>query len=173
LRDAVAAAQFARDLGVGIVIYKADARDTYVRTARRFLDSVDEQRLGLTTVIQNHAGSAISSVDDYRAIFDAVPDPRLRAILEVGHFHQAGFTWQAGLDYLGDRVALVHLKDMKGGKSVPYGTGDVDFPALFDALRARGYAGDYVVELESPGGNSTDDVRAAVEHLRTCCGATF
>jgi sugar phosphate isomerase/epimerase len=173
MRDALAAARFARDLGAAIVIYKADARDTYVRTARRFLDAVDEHRLGLTTVIQNHAGSAIASVDDYRAIFDAVRDARLKAILEVGHFHQAGFTWRQGLDYLADRVALVHLKDMKAGKSVPYGTGEVDFPALFDALRARGYAGDHVVELESPGGNSVDDVRAAVNYLRSRCGATL
>ena len=42
----------------------------------------------------------------------------------------------------------MHIKDQVGPQSVPYGTGEIDLPALFETLEARGYTGDYVVEME-------------------------
>lgn len=146
LARAVQAARFAAALGVEVVLFKATSRPNYIGAARPFLDAIAD--LGVTPVLQNHAGTAISSREDFREVLDGIGDPRMKALLEVGHFHKAGVSWRAGCDLLGDRIALVHLKDMIGGQSVPFGTGEIDLPALFRHLRALGYDGDYVVEME-------------------------
>lgn len=68
------------------------------------------------------------------------------------------------------RIAAVHLKDTlkpKPGfpgrfREVPFGTGCVDFPGAFRALRSIGYRGSYLVEMwthESP--DPAAEIRAA------------
>jgi hexulose-6-phosphate isomerase len=71
----------------------------------------------------------------------------------------------------GARVGSVHIKDRRrGGGTVPLGTGDTDFPALFDCLRAAGYRGDFI--LQAARGRPGDEVawatanRSFVESLR-------
>jgi sugar phosphate isomerase/epimerase len=145
--NAVAAARFAAVLGAKIVLFKAQRRELFKASGRRFLDAIEG--LGLTPVLQNHAGSAITTIEDYREAFDAFEgDPRIRAILEVGHFQRVGVHFQRGWDFLGDRVALIHVNEIRAGKSVRYGTGEVDFKGLIQAIKTKGYQGDVVVELE-------------------------
>ncbi|MEW6092427.1 MAG: sugar phosphate isomerase/epimerase, partial [Chloroflexota bacterium] len=48
----------------------------------------------------------------------------------------------------GQRVGSVHIKDrLLGGGTVPLGTGDADFLALFESLKTVGYAGDYILQV--------------------------
>lgn len=147
--SALAAARYASRLGARIVLLKAADRELFGAVGGRFLDAVEQERLGLTTALQNHAGSAISTVQDYRDVFARLDhDPRLKAVLEVGHFRRVGVSWREGWDALGDRIALIHVNEIRGGKSVPYGTGEVDFDGLLAQVKRSTYAGDIVVELE-------------------------
>lgn len=143
---AVAACRFAEAIGAPVVLYKADTIENYVLAGRRFLDAIDG--IAVTPVVQNHAGSAIATLDDYSRVLGGIDDPRMQAVLEVGHFHSAGVRWQDGYDFLAGRIALVHIKDQIGPKPVPFGAGEIDLPGLFDRLSADGYAGDIVVEME-------------------------
>ncbi len=72
------------------------------------------------------------------------------------------------------RIAAVHLKDTlkpRPGfpgrfREVPFGTGCVDFPGAFRALRSIGYRGSYLVEMwthESP--DPAAEIRAAREWI--------
>lgn len=149
LKQAHSAARFASDIGCSIVLYKAQTKQLYLEAAAPFLDGIAE--LGLTPVIQNHAGTPITTLEDYLEVREGIQDPRLRSLLEVGHFHTAGVDWQTALHHLGDSLALVHIKDQVGARSVPFGTGQIDLKALFHRLEERGYRGDYVVELELEG----------------------
>jgi inosose dehydratase len=60
----------------------------------------------------------------------------------------------------------------------PLGTGDVDVPAIVEALRARGYDGWYVLEQdtiltdEPRGIGPVADVNTSVEFLRAVLGRT-
>ena len=167
---AVRAARFAHALGAGVILYKATDRDAYIDAGVSLLDVVDD--LGLTVVVQNHAGSPISTLDDYREVIDGIGDDRLGAVLEVGHLHAAGVDWRDGLGMLADRIALVHIKDQVGAESVPYGQGEIDLPALFRVLDTTGYAGDIVVEMEVPGATTEQTIRylaAAIEFLSGSC----
>ena len=82
-----------------------------------FLDAIEG--LGVTPVVQNHSGTAVSSLADAREVHEGIADGRMKALLEVGHFHAAGVLWPDACDYLGDRIVLVHVKDQVGKQSVP------------------------------------------------------
>ena len=143
---AVEAARFAEAVGARIVLYKATSRPNYIEAAARFLDAIEE--LDVVPVVQNHFGTPVTTLDDVKEVHAGIDDARMQALLEVGHFHSAGVHWRAAVEYLGDRIALVHIKDQVGRQSVPYGTGEVDLPGVFSAMHDRGYTGDYVVEME-------------------------
>ena len=146
VREAVAASRFARALGVTVVIFKAATRNLYIEAARPYLDAVEG--LGVVPAVQNHVGTPITTLEDYRAVLDGVADDRMEAVLEVGMFYAIGVPWQPACDLLDGRIALVHLKDHIGQRRVPFGTGEVDFAGLIRHLDAQGYAGEYVVEME-------------------------
>jgi sugar phosphate isomerase/epimerase len=146
LAQAVKAARFAALLGARVVLFKATSRASYLAAAKPFLDATEE--LGITPVLQNHAGSPISTLADFQEALDGIGDPRMKTLLEVGHFHAVGVSWRQGYDLLRDSIALIHIKDQVGRQSVPFGTGEVDLPGLFRWMRSVGYTGDYVVEME-------------------------
>jgi sugar phosphate isomerase/epimerase len=149
LARAVRAAGFAAAIGASVVLFKADSRANYIRAAGPFLDALQAQRIDVTPVLQNHKGTPITTLEDYRAVLGGIADPRMKTLLEVGHFQRVGVDWRAGCDLLGDRIALVHINEINAdNQSVPFGTGLVDFPGLFHHLGAVGYRGDIVVELE-------------------------
>lgn len=149
LADAIAAARYASRLGAKIVLFKATKKEFFGLVGKRFLDAIEDEKLNLTPVLQNHAGSAISTLQDYRDVFALLDhDPRIRAILEVGHLQRLGIHWREGWDLLQDRIALIHVNDIRNGKSVLYETGEVDFIGLISQVKTSGYAGDIVVELE-------------------------
>jgi sugar phosphate isomerase/epimerase len=145
-RAAIDAATFAAELGCDVVLFKAVDLATYQRAAGPYLDATAD--LPVTPVLQNHAGSALATPDDFREVLAGIADPRMKTLLEVGHFHTVGVDWREGLELLGDSVALVHIKDQVGPQSVPFGTGEIDLPGLFERLEADGYEGGYVVEME-------------------------
>lgn len=146
LANAIKAAKFAKAIGVEVVLYKASDRPTYINAAAEFLEAIEE--LGITPVIQNHYGTPVTTLEDFCEVRKGINDDRMKSLLEVGHFHTAGVSWQQGYDLLQDSIALVHIKDQVGKQSVPFGTGEIDLPGLFQHLESVGYAGNYVVEME-------------------------
>ena len=66
LAESIKAARFAAALGVKVVLFKASNRPTIIQAAGEFLDAIDD--LAITPVLQNHYGTAISSLDDFRAL---------------------------------------------------------------------------------------------------------
>lgn len=142
----IQAAQFAADLGAEIVLFKAASRELYIKSAVQFLDAIAHLRL--TPVLQNHSGSPISTLSEYREVIDGIADKRMKTLLEVGHFHSSNVSWMEGYHLLGDSIALVHIKDQIGKQSVPFGHGEIDLPSLFKHMRHNGYNGKYVIEME-------------------------
>ncbi len=169
LDHAIKAAEFAAALGVKVVLFKATNRPNYIATARTFLDRTES--LGLITVVQNHAGSPITTLEDYREVLDGIHDDRLEAVLEVGHFHTAGIPWRKGYTFLEGRIGLVHIKDQVGPVSVPYGTGEIDLPGLFEQLRTAQCRAPVVVEMEvKDAENTLRYLEEAMAYLKQECG---
>jgi sugar phosphate isomerase/epimerase len=168
LRESLSACRFAKALGAEIVLYKANTRPNYVAAGKRFLDGACG--LGLTPVLQNHAGTAVSTLADFREVLDGIGDDRLQALLEVGHFHSVGVGWKEAYEQLHDRVALVHIKDQIGRRSVPFGTGEIDLPGLFARLQEDGYRGKIVIEMEVEDAENTPQYLAdALRYVQRFC----
>ena len=75
----------------------------------------------------------------------------------------------AALRVLGPWIRQVHIKDARRtkvpgtwGEEVVAGTGEVDWPAFFAALRELNYTGDFVIEREA-GSQRVADIRTAKE----------
>jgi sugar phosphate isomerase/epimerase len=146
LAEAVQATRFGAALGCRCCIVKAKRKQDFAAGAGRLLDAIDA--FPIIPVVQNHKGTAISTLADYLEVLGCVGDPRLQCLLEVGHFHSVGVPWREAYAALAGRIRHVHIKDQIGAQSVPFGTGEIDLPGLFDRLVADGYGGDVVVEME-------------------------
>lgn len=146
LAYAIKGARFAAKLGASVVLFKAKTTELFAEAGPQFLDAIDG--LGITPVLQNHKGTAITTLDDFRAVIEGINDARMKTLLESGMFHAVGTHWREGCDLLGDSIALVHVKDMVGAQSVPFGTGEMDIRGLYRHLRTMDYTGGIVIEME-------------------------
>ncbi len=167
LARAVKAAHFASALGASTVGYRANSIATQIRAARPFLDAVES--LPITPVIQNHCGTCIKTLDDYRQVIEGINDPRMKTLLELGHFHTAGVHWREAYNLLAGTIALVHLKDQIGAESVAFGRGEIDMAGFLAHMHKAGYTGDFVVEIEVKDKDNTFQyLTEAQEFFRAC-----
>jgi hexulose-6-phosphate isomerase len=97
-------------------------------------------------------------------LLERLPEGTVKVNYDIGNSASLGYEPRAEFAAYGDRVGSVHVKDrIKGGGTVPLGSGDADLPAVFDCLRSRGYVGDFVLQVarDTPG----DEVRWARQNL--------
>ena len=106
----------------------------------------------------------------FAGLLARVPHPMVRVNYDSGNSASLGYHPREELSAYGDRLGSVHLKDrVRGGGTVPLGTGDADLPGLFTELRRLGYRGDLVLQVAR--GAPGDEVawarrnRAQVEKL--------
>lgn len=144
---ALNAIDFAAQLGTPIALYKAASIDDYIAHAASMLDRAESA--GVTLVVQNHAGSVLSTDDHIAAVLDGAQDERLKVLLEVGHYEKVGIPWRDPFVRFRDRIAYCHIKDMRGTQSVVFGSGDVDLAGLFTEMGELEYGNGYVLELEA------------------------
>lgn len=108
-------------------------------------------------------GAAVGSIDDVRALVDAVPG--VRFLIDTGHVTAWGGDILELLPYAGH----VQLRDAKVGQAqVAPGDGDVDFAAVLGRLEQLGYVGGISIEyFDLPDlGWPCADPRAAAVALR-------
>ena len=88
---------------------------------------------------------------DFRQYVDEFNHPLVRAYFDVGNIVHFAVP-EHWITELGSRIVKVHLKDYARSKGfVNLGEGDVDWPAVRQALADVGYNGEATVEL--PGGD--------------------
>jgi L-ribulose-5-phosphate 3-epimerase len=86
--------------------------------------------------------------EDFRHFLSLVPHPLVKVNYDSGNSASLGYRPREEFAAYGERVGSVHIKDrVRGGSTVPLGTGDTDFEALFAGLRGLGYSGDFVLQV--------------------------
>jgi sugar phosphate isomerase/epimerase len=171
LGDLMVAARYGVGLGANVVLFKAANRELYGSMGLRLLHAFQSESIELTPVLQNYHKGPIDTPADYTEVLGRLDqDPRMKALLEVGQFQRSGVTWREGWELMDGRIALMHINDIKEGRSVLYGTGDVDFPGLMQRVKSSGYSGNIVVELElatreTAPEQTVEGVRQAVAYL--------
>lgn len=86
--------------------------------------------------------------DAFRRFLSLLPHPLVKVNYDSGNSASLGYNPTEELEAYGDRVGSVHIKDrIRGGSTVPLGTGDTDFEGLFAGLRGLSYSGDFVLQV--------------------------
>ena len=113
------------------------------------LASAAEDR-GVTLVIETHDGFCLGA--DLGALLDRVQHPRIAALWDVHHPYRMGETPAETDQFIGARVAHVHIKDAVGQNGgwqfVPLGQGELPVKSMLSLLKLRGFKGSVAVDWE-------------------------
>lgn len=91
-----------------------------------------------------------------------LPGPTFGINYDIGNSASLGYRPAEEFAAYGQRVLAVHVKDrVRGGTTVPLGTGDADLPGAFRELARAGYAGDVILQTAR-----AEDGR----HVEALCG---
>jgi len=83
----------------------------------------------------------------FAALLARLPSKMVFVNYDSGNSSSLGYKPQEEFASYGRRVGSVHIKDrVLGGKTVPLGTGDADFPALFESLKKVNYQRDFILQ---------------------------
>lgn len=142
---------------------------------------------GLRLAYHHHLMMVAETLPEIAAIFDAA-GPELGLLLDTGHAAAAGFDYAALIERFGERIAHVHLKDLRAGVMARIraedasfndgvragmfttpGDGTLDFAPMARFIRDSGYQGWLVVEAEQDPAlvPPMPAVTGAMTHLRT------
>jgi L-ribulose-5-phosphate 3-epimerase len=127
---------------------------------------------GLVVALEIH-GDLMATGARSAELLDRIGHPAVKVNYDTANVeHYGGVSAVEDLPAIADRVANVHLKDMRGGKGVwdfpAIGEGHVDFGRVVEILAAAGYEGPYAVEVEFTGEPwpPLDEVTAAMKASR-------
>ena len=116
----------------------------------------EARRLGLKITLETDLPP-----DAFAALLERCPQG-VGANYDIGNSAALGYAPGEELSRIGCWVMNVHVKDrLRGGTTVPLGSGNADFEAAFAGLARAGYAGSFVLQTARRPG---DDVAAAREY---------
>lgn len=159
---------------------------TFARGAEAVARAVRDET-GLRTAFHHHCAGFVETPAEVETLL-ALTDPKLLGLcFDTGHYRFGGGDPVQGLSKYFDRVWHLHFKDhdpqvaaqarandwdyiesVRHGIFCELGKGDVDFPAILELCKTRGYDGWIVVEQDVlPGmGTPQESARRNREYLR-------
>ena len=86
--------------------------------------------------------------NDFARLLDRLPPTLIKANYDSGNSSSLGYIPQEEFAAYGIRIGSVHIKDrVRGGGTVPLGTGDADLPSVFAELKKIDYKGDITLQV--------------------------
>ena len=99
---------------------------------------------------------------EFREFLERFQHSLVRANYDSGNSASLGFDPVQELTTLGPLIGNIHIKDrMLHGTTVPLGTGNADFPAIFSTLAAINYRGPFILQTA----RDEDHIAVAVRYL--------
>ncbi len=129
------------------------------------------ERQGVVAAFEPEPGMLIETAAEWEAL--GVPD--LALALDTGHcIVTQDIDPAAAVRRWAPRLGTVSLEDMKRGVHLhlPFGEGDMDVPAVLDALDEVGFAKLVCVELSRESPQADKAIPRSIEWLRTCRART-
>ena len=118
-----------------------DDHKTVIRVLNAALPAAQE------TGVELHLETALGPAD-FARLLDQLPSTLIRANYDSGNSSSLGFIPDEEFAAYGNRIGSVHIKDrVRGGGTVPLGTGDADLPAVFAQLQRIDYRGDVTLQV--------------------------
>ncbi len=146
-REAKAMVELAADLGcpmIRVFGFEYSPRERKVsaidRIASRLLQVADAGRARQVRVAVENGGS-FATAAALAELLDAADHPFLGAAYNIATAHAAGDNPTYGFNALSDRLLLLKLKDLAGGKPCILGDGSVPCKGVIQAASTMGYEG--------------------------------
>ncbi len=128
----------------------------------------------LVLLVENEFDCNIGTGAETARLFKTIPDRTLMHNWDPGNCYEAGEqpfskAWDE-LDH--SRIAHMHLKDARGKKWMPVGSGDIDFVGQFEALKKMKYEGTMSLEThyknaqKNPYTSSVESMNGLVKVLK-------
>ncbi len=124
-------------------------------------------RTGIPVSLEPEPGMLIETVEDYARL--ALRHPDLRLALDTGHcLVTQDIAPDAAVRAYADRLGTVAVEDMRRGDHthLPFGEGDMDIPAILDALESIGFDKLVCVELSRESPRAHQAIPESIVYLR-------
>ena len=120
-----------------------------------------------TLAVQHHVELHLETAlgpADFAGLLDRIPFDIVKANYDSGNSSSLGHIPAEEFAAYGQRIGSIHIKDrIKGGGTVPLGTGDADLPSVFNEMQRVGYRGDITLQVaRSEPGNEVEWTRSNV-----------
>lgn len=174
--------ELAQDLGVrtiqlaGYDVYyeekSPETRARFIKNLRKACDWAERAQVILAIEIMDDP--FINSIHKYLAVEKEIDSPYLFVYPDTGNVS----AWSNDLwseFYNGHRaIAALHLKDTYAVtetspgqfRDVPFGQGCVDWPRMFEVLKATNYQGPFLIEMWSENCETVEATRAAIKEAQ-------
>jgi len=126
-----------------------------------------------------HVWDIYYDIDTSKKMLDSLKSNNIGVLIDSTHWHVSGYDIDSYLDFLGDRLWHIHLRDAAGKDSssgnyelekTP-GKGEVDFAKLAKSLDKHGYNGSVTLETEYKNYKNVEEVdvenRYALQYLKS------
>jgi hexulose-6-phosphate isomerase len=135
-------------------------RDAYTRSQANIRKVLpDAERAGIKIAIEEVWNKFLLSPPEFARYIDEFNSPWIGAYFDVGNVVEYGYP-QEWIRELGKRILKVHIKEYAKPKRFSYalGDGEIDWPAVRQALRDIGYEGWISAEVPRKGLEEMKDV---------------
>jgi len=146
-------------------ISSSGIREPHYQLLAKALNQVQSiaNRHGLIASYHPHLGSMVQHPEEIDKIFALTP---ISFCPDIAHLVAGGGDALELVKKYYSRIQYVHLKDLSDEGFVPLGKGKIDLAAIIDFLKAQGYTGDYLVEIDGYAGDPTEACQISYEYLK-------
>lgn len=153
----------------GIVRDGAPKAESFRRLSVGCRDVVDfAERQGVRLAFEPEPGMLVQVFDDFHNLLSLVDGPVFGLTIDIGHVHCLETqSISECLTQWKDRLFNVHIEDMKRGihDHLRFGEGTIDFPSVFQTLKAIDYRGCVNVELSRHSHMAPEVMRESFDFL--------
>lgn len=118
---------------------------------------------GIEASYHPHLGSMAEHPEQIDKLFSLTD---IKICPDLAHLAAGGGDPLAIVKKYYDRISFVHLKDLDANGFAPLGTGTVDIDGVLAFLKEKGYAGDYLVEVDGYAGDPVSACKISYEFLK-------
>jgi sugar phosphate isomerase/epimerase len=149
---------------LGIDYFSADPAPESFASLDRLVEEY-----GIAVGIHNHGpGHAYATIASIQKAIEG-HHPRIGCCIDTGHFLRAGEDPVRAVEVFGERIYGVHLKDVKAGKDVLLGQGELRLYDFLAALAERKYRYCLALEYEENEKAPQAEIRGCLEAAREVC----
>lgn len=150
-----------------VVNPKVSHREAYERSQANIRKLIpDAEAAGVKIAIEEVWNKFLLSAPEFARYIDEFESPAVGAYFDVGNVVEYGYP-QEWIRELGDRILKIHIKEYAKPKrfSYPLGEGEIDWPAVRQALIDVGYEGWITAEVGFGDLNAMKDVVTRMNRL--------